>query len=122
MCARLAGVLSAAAIAAGCSGPPAPDAAICQDIIHRLCLPVRCSVATFTLGVGDDCEDDLLTRTGCSEDDFTFQEPLAREPVLQCRVALVRAGLSPEQLPNCADVSDMLELCPDLTAFLRGAP
>lgn len=122
MRAWLTGMFGAVAITAGCSGPPAPDAAICRDVIHRLCLPARCSVVTFTLAVGDTCEADLLERTRCHQDDFTFQEPLTRDRVLECRLALLRSGLDLEQHPLCTDVSDMIEICPDVTAFLGGSP
>jgi hypothetical protein len=114
------GAAAVAAFAAACSGPPAPDGEVCQDIIHRLCLPVRCTVATFTLGVGDDCEADLLARTGCAEPHFAFPELPGRTRVLECRLALIRAGWDSNQHPDCVDVADMLELCPDVTAFLEG--
>lgn len=122
MRARTLTVAGAAAVAMACSGPPAPDGAICRDVIHRLCLPTRCSIVTFRLGVGDDCEGDLLTRTGCAAEGFAFPDPPGRERVLDCRVALLRSGVDPEQHPDCVDVGDMLELCPDVTLFLSGAP
>src|SRR5262245_45438553 len=99
---RLFGAI--AAIAAACSGPPAPDAAICRDVIHRLCRPARCAEVTATLEVGDTCEFALLARTGCQSDDFAFPDALPRERVLECRLALLRRGLDPEQHPGCEDV------------------
>ncbi|HEY8206820.1 MAG TPA: hypothetical protein VIG99_05015 [Myxococcaceae bacterium] len=122
MRARLAGVFGAAAIAAGCSGPPAPDAAICRDVIHRLCLPQRCTAVTLTLEVNDSCEADLLARTHCSRDDFEFPDPPGRDRVLDCRLPLLREGLGSEQHPACPDVTDMLEVCPDLVAWLKEGP
>jgi hypothetical protein len=122
MRAWLTGVFSAVAIAAGCSGPPAPDVAICRDVIHRLCLPARCVGVTVILEVNDTCEADLLARTRCYQDDFTFPEPPGRDRVVDCRRPLLREGVEPEQHPSCLDVDDMLELCPDVVAFLKETP
>jgi len=124
MRAWVSGMVGAVAIAAGCSGPEAPDAALCRDVIHRLCLPERCAAVTFTLVVGDTCEADLQARTGCQESNlaFAFPDPPGRARVLDCRLPLLRAGLDPEQHPTCPDVSDMLELCPDVTAWLNEVP
>lgn len=122
MRAWLARVFGAVAIAAGCSGPPAPDVAICRDVIHRLCLPERCSAVTFLLEVGNSCEADLLARTGCFQDDFAFPDPPGRDRVLECRQPLLREGLESEQHPACPDVTDMMEACPDVVAWLKGAP
>jgi hypothetical protein len=109
------------ALAAGCSGPPAPDAAICQDVIHRICLAPRCPSVSTALNVGDACEAQLLSRTGCGNEDFTFTEP-TRQQVLQCRVPLLRNGNGPEQHPSCPDVEEMFDNCGGLVSFLRGAP
>jgi len=119
---RVMALAATTSIAPGCSGPPAPDAAICRDVIHRLCLPVRCPVVTATFAVGDPCELDLRARSGCGQDDFTFQEPLTRDRVLECRLVLLRAGLEMQQHPDCEDVAEMIEQCPDVTAFLGGQP
>jgi hypothetical protein len=120
MRAWLAGTLSAA-IAAGCSGPPAPDVEICRDFIHRLCLPAVCPAAVTALSVGTNCEADLLSRTHCFQDDFTFPDPPGRDRVLQCRLPLLREGLDRGQHPSCQDVSDLVDLCPDVVAWLGGS-
>lgn len=108
-----------AAALAGCTGPAAPDAAICQDVIHRLCLSPRCPSVDAALGVGDSCESTLLSRTGCGSDSFMFTSP-PRDTVLQCRVLLLRQGNAPEQHPSCDDVQDFLNECGDVVAFLKG--
>ena len=104
----------------GCSGPPAPDAAICQDVIHRLCLAPRCGAVDTTLSVGDGCEATLLARTGCGADDFAFGG-FSREEAVSCRVPLLRAGSGAGQHPKCLDVEEVLDKCDALVAFLKGA-
>jgi len=112
--------LVAVSLLAGCSGPPAPDAAICQDVIHRLCLAPRCSAVESALNVSEDCEATLLSRTGCGAEDFAFTQP-SREAFVSCRVPLLRKGNSPEQHPDCADVEEVLDHCDAVVAFLKGA-
>jgi hypothetical protein len=109
------------ALVAGCSGPPAPDAAVCQDLIHRICLAPRCPGVDTALNVGNDCEAQLLARTGCGSDGFAFSQP-TRQEVLQCRVPLLRGGNAPEQHPACRDVEEVLDTCGGLVTFLKGAP
>jgi hypothetical protein len=121
MRAWLAGMVGAA-IAAGCSGPAAPDDAVCQDLIHRLCAPEPCFAAIDALHLGTGCEADLLARTRCSGSDFTFPDPPGRDRVLQCRQPLLRAGLEWDRHPDCADVADMLDFCPDVVAWLTETP
>ncbi|HYV44586.1 MAG TPA: hypothetical protein VFA20_06965 [Myxococcaceae bacterium] len=121
MRAWLAGMVGAA-IAAGCSGPAAPDDAVCRDLIHRLCAPEPCFVAIGALDLGLECEADLLARTRCSEADFTFPDPPGRDRVLQCRLPLLRAGLEADQHPDCADVADMVDFCPDVVDWLKETP
>jgi hypothetical protein len=117
-------VVAAAASAAwglSCAGPDAPDGAVCRDVIHRLCLAPRCTVVTLALGVGDTCEAALVARTGCAAEDFTFPEPPGRARVLECRLALLRAGSHPDQHPDCTDVTEMIDVCADVTAFFAGS-
>jgi hypothetical protein len=121
MRAWLTGMLGAA-IAAGCSGPPAPDGEICKDVIHRLCLPELCPAAVVALGVGANCEADLLARTRCYADDYAFPESLGRERVLDCRRPLLREGLELERHPACQDVADVMDFCPDVVAWLTETP
>jgi hypothetical protein len=105
-----------------CQGPPAPDAAVCQDFIHRICLPPVCLNAAEALNVGTsgpDCEQTLQDRTGCGADDFAFTG-LSRERFLSCRLPLLNAGSSSDSVPDCSDVQDILNLCPDVVLFMNG--
>lgn len=101
-----------------CVGPPAPDAAICRDVIHRICLTPRCS-STSALNVTTGCDQELQQRTGCDSDDFEFTAP-TRERVLECRLPLLRSGNNTETHPDCLDVDQLLSECPDVTRFLQG--
>ena len=102
-----------------CVGPPAPDAALCQDVIHRLCLGPRCAEVDAALAVGDSCEQTLLSRTGCAAEDFAFASP-SRAQVLECRLPLLRSGIGADQHPSCDDVAETVETCGDLIRFLGG--
>ena len=104
---------------AGCVGAPAPDAALCRDVIHRLCHEPRCAVVDAAFPDGNSCEESLITRSGCAAEDFTFTTP-SRARVLECRLPLVRAGTGVDQRPGCDDVAECLERCDDLTRFLNG--
>ncbi|MBN1207180.1 MAG: hypothetical protein JXB05_20010 [Myxococcaceae bacterium] len=108
------------ALMCACSGPPAPDAALCQDVITRLCLARSCAGVNERLALGnEDCQPTLRERTGCGAEDFTFSEP-SRERVLSCRLPLVRQSTDPDKAPACEDVADVVEDCPDLVGFLGG--
>jgi hypothetical protein len=103
-----------------CSGPPAPDAALCQDVIHRMCLARTCEGVNEQLALGSmDCRSTLEARTGCGAEDFAFSEP-SRERVLRCRLPLVRQSTDPGKAPTCETVDEVLEDCPDLIGFLGG--
>jgi len=116
--ARAALVLCAGLVAA-CSGPDAPDVAVCRDMIHRLCLPTLCTATSTTFAVAEStCEADLLSRSGCDVDTFTFPDPPGRQRMLECRLALLRVGDSPEQHPDCADVGDFVTICGDVASFI----
>ena len=104
---------------AACLGSPAPDVALCRDVIHRLCHAPRCAVADAAFAYGDSCEESLLTRSGCAAEDFTFAVP-SRARVLECRLPLVRAGSEVDQKPSCDDVTEVIERCDDLVGFLNG--
>lgn len=103
-----------------CSGPPAPDSALCQDVITRMCLSRTCEGVNEQLALGSmDCQSTLEERTGCGAEEFAFSTP-SRERVLRCRLPLVRQGTDPNKAPRCEDVDEVLEDCPDLTGFLGG--
>lgn len=106
-------------LTAGCSGPPAPDVALCRDVVHRLCLAPVCQLVKDRFSPGDACEDTLLARTGCAADDFEFGTP-SRERFIQCRNILVQSGAEPEKAPACEDVERMLNECGEVVRFLEG--
>jgi len=106
------------ALAAACTGPPAPDAAVCEDFIHRICIAPICDTVNSTLNPGADCEQDLLARTGCSNPDFQFTTP-DRARFLSCRLPLLRSGSSRDSAPNCDDVQDIFNNCGDLVIFFQ---
>lgn len=109
----------AVVLAAGCNGPEATDAVLCQDVIQRLCAGPRCGVVEQRLGVGDDCDATLIARTGCAENDFSFTAP-SRNRWLECRIPLVRQSTLRTAAPGCDNVSEALASCPDVEAFLKG--
>ncbi len=111
----------AVALLCGCSGPPAPDAALCEDVITRLCLARSCPGLNEALAPGEDCRASLLERSGCGGEAFTFGEP-SRERILTCREPLVRRSTSPERAPTCEEVAEVQKDCPDVVQFLRGQP
>jgi len=113
--------LWAAVLGCACSGPPAPDAALCEDVVIRLCLARTCPGVNEALAPGDACQDSLLERTGCGEEDFSFREP-SRERVLSCRQPMVRRSTSQDVAPTCAEVAEVQRNCPDLMDFLGGRP
>lgn len=113
--------LVAVALSCACAGPPAPDAEVCRDVVHRLCQAPRCDQVTQALSVDDGCEQQLLARTGCAADDFAFQAP-ERTRFVDCRVALLRVGEGRQAHPDCDDVAEMFDRCPDVVRFMRGAP
>ena len=110
-----------AALAVACAGPEAPDAAVCQDSIHRLCLAPVCSRVVDTLAVTGDasCETTLLQRTGCGDAAFTFTTP-TRERFLECRSPLLRGGPDRNDRATCADVEESFDRCPDVVTFFNG--
>ncbi len=112
-------VLWAAALLCACSGPPAPDAALCEDVVTRLCLARTCSGLNEALAPGNDCRATLLERTGCGAEEFTFSEP-SRERVLACRAPLVRRGVNPELAPTCEEVAEVQHGCADVVQFFGG--
>jgi len=108
-----------AALLCACSGPPAPDSALCEDFITRLCLARSCPGVEASLAPGAECQASLLERTGCGEDAFTFREP-SRERLLACRQPLVRRDTSPAKAPSCEEVAEVQRDCPDVLLFLGG--
>jgi hypothetical protein len=105
-------------VAAGCSGPAASDAALCQDVLHRLCLAPVCPIVATQLAVDSDCEETLLARTGCGDPGFVFTAP-TRDRWLSCRAPLVRDGDHTDDQPTCDEVEETLS-CPDVEQFLNG--
>jgi hypothetical protein len=101
-----------------CSGPPAPDAAVCQDVVNRLCQTAACPGVGEQLAPGLDCEFTLLERTGCRAEDFTFAEP-SRERVLDCRELLLTDATSMMSPPSCGDTLRFFNQCQDVAGFFR---
>nr|BDT31630.1 hypothetical protein MFMH1_12990 [Myxococcus sp. MH1] len=102
-----------------CSGPEAPDAAVCRDVVTRLCQTSACPGVAEQLDLDTSCEKTLLERTGCGSEDFAFVTP-ARERVLDCREPLIRVGTTTEKSPSCEDTTRFLVECPDVAAYFRG--
>ena len=118
----------ASLLLAACSGPPAPDAVLCRDVIHRLCFGPVCGVVSTQLGVTSsqlgvtpECETKLLANTGCASDEFAFTTP-TRAHFLSCRGPLVQVSASTEVPPLCDSVGEMFSNCPDVVHFLGGTP
>ncbi|MDC0713482.1 hypothetical protein POL68_33770 [Stigmatella sp. ncwal1] len=104
-----------------CVGPPAPDAALCQDVLSRVCLARSCPGVSEQLGLGSqECFATLEARTGCGTEAFVLTEP-SRERLLVCRQPLVRRSTDPGKAPTCGEMAEVVRDCPDLTAFLRGS-
>jgi hypothetical protein len=112
-------ILFGAVVLASCQGPPAPDVEVCRDAIHRLCIPDTCAEVTALFSATASCETTLRTKTGCDSDAFTFTAP-TRDQFLNCRIALLRAGEAPEVHPNCDDVAETFDRCPDVVRFYEG--
>lgn len=113
-------VLGPLACLLACSGPPAPDAALCQDVISRVCLARTCAGVSEQLALGNnDCQGLLLQRTGCGDDAFAFTEP-SRERFLSCRQPLVKRSTDPGKAPTCEEVGAVMTDCPDVIDFLGG--
>ncbi|MCA2978548.1 MAG: hypothetical protein INH37_09715 [Myxococcaceae bacterium] len=107
---------------AGCVGPEAPDAAVCRDVVTRLCRGPVCAPVTERLGVdAAGCEAALLARTGCASDAFGFSTP-SRVQFLDCRVPLLRQGAAQAIRPACSDVEEFFVDCPEVVRFFGGAP
>ena len=104
---------------ASCAGPAADDAAVCQDLVTRLCAEPACEAVTQTLAPGNACSEELLRRTGCGDVAFQFSTP-SRERFLDCRAPLLRVSERTDVHPACEDVSAALSSCPDLVSFLEG--
>ncbi|XXF79215.1 hypothetical protein P2318_05525 [Myxococcaceae bacterium GXIMD 01537] len=111
--------LTAAALLCACSGPPAPDAALCEDVVIRLCHARSCPGLDAALEPGSDCRATVLERTGCADDAFTFVEP-TRERFISCRLPLVSRSTSPDVAPTCNEVTQLQQSCPDVMQFLGG--
>ncbi len=103
-----------------CVGPAAPDAAVCRDVVVRLCLNPVCGLVTSQLNVGADCAASLTQRLGCDAEDFAFTVP-TRDRWLECRIPLVRDGASQLTHPACENVAEVLASCPDIERALKGA-
>lgn len=105
----------------GCEGPPAPDSALCRDVIERVCI-AQCAAATLQLNLpAMECETELLRRTGCDSPLFEFTTP-DRSRVLECRLPLVRNSVDRFAPPPCDYVDETIRICPDVARFLGGNP
>lgn len=102
-----------------CSGPDAPDAAVCRDVITRLCQAATCPGVAGRLPADEACEPALLARTGCGAEDFTFSEP-SRQRVLECREPLLSQSTSTAIPPRCEDAARLLTECPAVADFFLG--
>ncbi len=102
-----------------CSGPDAPDVAVCRDVITRLCQTSACPGVAERLPGTEPCESALLARTGCDAEDFAFSAP-SRGEVLSCREPLLSQGTSTERPPLCEDASRFLGECPAVADFFFG--
>jgi len=113
-------VLGPLACLLACSGPPAPDAALCQDVVTRVCLARTCAGVSEQLALGNnDCQALLLQRTGCGDDAFAFSEP-SRERFISCRQPLVKRSTDSGKAPTCEEVAAVVRECPDVVDFLGG--
>jgi ABC-type uncharacterized transport system YnjBCD ATPase subunit len=108
---------------ASCVGPEASDPVLCQDAIHRLCLPPRCPVVESSLAAGTTCEATLLAASGCGASTFSFGVAGAptRDRFLECRGNLVRVSTNVETAPVCEDVDILFNNCAEVVRFLKGA-
>ena len=106
-------------LALGCEGPPAPDGAICRDFIHRVCIQPICAQVQVLIPTGQTCEQQLQTKAGCLTDDFEFTEP-TRARFLSCRLALLRESPNVEAHPQCDEVAEVFDRCPDVVRMLQG--
>ncbi|MFP2907155.1 hypothetical protein ACLESD_19320 [Pyxidicoccus sp. 3LFB2] len=101
-----------------CSGPAAPDAAVCQDVVTRLCQTASCPGVGAQLAPGLDCQFSLQERSGCGAEEFTFTSP-SRERFLDCRELLLRNGTSTERPPACEDVARFFVQCGDVAGLFQ---
>ncbi len=104
----------------GCLGPDAPDAAVCRDYIHRVCIAPVCAQAAALFTPPAGCETTLQTKSGCISDDFVFTTSPSRERFLNCRLPLLRADGNSEAHPSCDDVAESFSHCPDVARLLQG--
>jgi hypothetical protein len=114
--------LAAVVLFAGCAGPPASDAALCRDVIHRLCLTPVCDSVTAKLKPTGDCETTLTARTPCGDESFMLTGTLDRATFLDCRLPLIRTGDGIDQPPDCLNVDEMFTACPAIIQLLGGTP
>ena len=114
-------LLAMAVVGCACAGPPAPDAAICRDVIERLCTGPICTVVDQQLAPGDDCVATLTASAGCATDELELVKPFDRNRLLECRIPLLRNGTSRLAHPDCDNVAEAFTACPDLVRFLRGS-
>lgn len=102
-----------------CSGPDAPDAAVCRDVITRLCQAATCPGVAERLPSDEACEPALLARTGCGAEDFAFSVP-SRQEVLDCREPLLEESPTSDIPPTCEDATRLLRECPAVADFFIG--
>lgn len=122
---RVKHVLSSAfflLLALACQGQSAPDAALCDDLVNRLCAEPVCQVVTERLKPSSSCVEDLGGRAGCASADFAWGEngTPTRERILDCRLPLIRSGDSVTSAPSCEQVEESFDRCPDLERLFDG--
>jgi hypothetical protein len=104
--------------ALSCNGPDASDVAVCRDYVHRICLPTLCDAVVPLVTSADTCETQLLQKSGCDNDNFKFTDP-DRADFLNCRLSVVRAGDNVSQHPNCDDVAESFDRCPNVVSMFN---
>lgn len=113
-------VAAAVLFVAACQGPAADDAAICTDVVRRVCSEPLCETMQQRLDVGRACVETLSLRAGCDTENFSFGEENRpdRARVLECRLPLIRSGDAVGNAPACGDIDEMLDRCPDIERYL----
>ena len=110
-----------ALLTCACVGPAASDAEVCRDTIARLCAPEVCAAVAPLVPAQQPCEAALTAQSGCNDDAFAFTQP-SREGFLKCRLPLLRASVKTAAHPNCEDVNESFDRCPDFRRVFQEKP
>lgn len=108
-------------LASACQGPQADDAAICNDVIRRVCSSPLCDGLNERLALGGNgCVDVVTARAGCNAEGFAWgdNDRPSRDRVLECRLPLIRSGDSVTNAPACTDIDEMFDRCADIERLL----